>query len=325
MRLIVQLPCYNEEHTLARTVRDIPREIDGVDEILILVVDDGSDDRTVEVAKELGVDYIVRHKRNRGLANAFRTGIDAGLRLGADIIVNTDGDNQYAGGDIAKLCAPIIRGEADVVIGDRQTHAIAQFSPLKKHLHWLGGAVVRSLSGTAIPDVVSGFRAISRAAALQLNIVSSYSYTVEMIIQAGSKKMATVSVPVTTNPDTRESRLFTSIPVFLRRQATTIVRMYSMYQPLRVFFFIGSGLSLLGLLPILRFGYFYLTTRGAGHVQSLVLGGVLLMMGFVTYMIGLIADLISFNRQLLEMTLERVRAIELRHHSGDEGSPPAGA
>jgi glycosyltransferase involved in cell wall biosynthesis len=309
MKLIVQIPCYNEEKTLPQTVADIPREIPGV-EVEILIIDDGSVDKTVEVAKEIGVDHIVRNKKNLGLARTFRKGLEACLDAGADIIVNTDGDNQYAGQDIPKLIAPVLDGSADIVVGDRQTDKISHFSSGKKFMQKFGSGVVRKLSGVWVPDAVSGFRAISRDAAIRLNIVSSFSYTIEMLIQAGKRDMAVTSVPVSTNPKTRDSRLFKSIPKFIERQLTTIVRMYSMYQPLRVFFYIGTALSLLGLIPILRFLYFYIFDTGAGHIQSLILGGVLLIIGFITYMIGLVADLISFNRQLLEMTLEKVKRME---------------
>ena len=232
--------------------------------------------------------------------------------MGADIIVNTDGDNQYAGSDIPKLVQPIIEGKAEIVIGDRQTDKIKQFSRFKKFLQKLGSRVVRQLSGTDIPDVVSGFRAISRDAALKLNIISPYSYTIEMVIQAGKKNMAITHVPISINPKTRESRLFKSIPSFVGRQLSSMIRMYAMYEPLRVFFYMGLTLSIIGALPIVRFLYFYFTGDGGGHLQSLVLGGVLLIIGFVTFMIGLVADLISFNRQLTEITLEKVRKIELQ-------------
>lgn len=311
MKLIVQIPCFNEEQTLPQTVADIPRQIEGIDEIELLIIDDGSTDRTVEVARELGVDHIVRNKVNVGLARSFRNGLEACLRTGADIIVNTDGDNQYAGADIAKLVRPILEGEAEMVIGDRQTETIAHFSRSKKAMQWFGSGVVRKLAGIWVPDAVSGFRAFSREAAIRTNIVSPFSYTIETVIQAGKKDIAVVSVPVATNPKTRESRLFKSIPTFVQRQLSTIVRMYAMYQPLRVFFIIGTVLSIVGVLPILRFLYFYVIGQGDGHLQSLVLGGVFLMMGFIAYLAGLVADLISFNRQLLEMTLEKIRRLEL--------------
>lgn len=318
MKLIVQIPCYNEQRTLPITVADIPRVIDGIDKVEVLIVDDGSTDRTVEIAREIGVDHIVHHKNNKGLARSFQTALDASLRLGADIIVNTDGDNQYKGRDIPALIRPIIDGEADVVVGDRQTHAIPHFSPAKRRLQALGSFAVRKASGTEIPDAVSGFRAMSRNAALQTNIISSFSYTIEMLIQAGKKQMAITSVPVGTNPATRESRLFQSVPDFIERSLTTMIRTYAMYQPLRFFFLIGMGLTALGLLPIFRFLWFYFNGAGAGNIQSLVLGGSLLVIGFVTYLIGLVADLISFNRQLIEMTLEKVRRLEL-----DKGDWPS--
>ena len=312
MKLIVQIPCYNEEATLPHVVADIPRHIDGVDAVEILVVDDGSTDRTVEVAKALGVEHIVRQTRNRGLARAFRAGLDAALKAGADIIVNTDGDNQYAGADIPRLVRPILEGRADIVIGDRRTAEIAHFSPLKKWLQALGSAVVRRLSDTDVPDAVSGFRAMSRDAAIGLNIVSRFSYTVEMLIQAGRKRMAIVSVPVATNAVARPSRLFRSIPHFVARSVATMVRIYAMYQPLKVFAAVGAVLAVGGMLPIVRFLYFYLTGDGSGHIQSLILGGTLVVLAFVAFLAGLVADLIGFNRQLIEMTLEKVRAIELQ-------------
>ena len=313
MKVIVQIPCLNEEKTLAKTVSDIPREIPGVDEVRVLIVNDGSNDNTVEVAKECGVDYIVSHKTNRGLARSFRTGVDACLRLGADIIVNTDGDNQYAGWDIPKLIRPITDGKADIVVGDRQTKNIEHFSTLKKVLQKFGSAVVRTLSETEVPDAVSGFRAISRSAALQLNIVSPFSYTVEMVIQAGKKHIAVASVPIETNPKTRDSRLFKSVPNFIKNQLATIVRMYSMYQPLRVFVYLGLALTIIGAIPFLRFLWFYITGEDTtGHIQSLIFGSIVITMGAFSFMIGLIADLISFNRQLIEMALERIRTIEIK-------------
>ncbi len=310
MKLIIQIPCYNEEATLPRTLADLPRSIPGIDVIEVLIVDDGSSDRTAEVARAHGVAHVIRHKSNRGLARAFRTGLDACLRLGADIIVNTDGDNQYVGRDIEALCRPILQGKADIVVGNRQTDQIGHFSPLKRQLQRTGSAVVRALSETDVADVVSGFRALSREAALQINILSPFSYTVEMVIQAGKKHMAITSVPVATNPVTRSSRLFQSLPRFIRDQVTTMVRMYSMYQPLRVFFLIGTALFLLGAAPILRFLWFWLQGDSDGRLQSLIIGGVRVMMGFVTLMIGLLADLIQFTRQLLEMILARLKTQE---------------
>ena len=311
MKLIVQIPCYNEEGTLRQTLADIPRAIEGVDEVEVLIIDDGSTDRTVPLALQLGVDHIIQHRNNKGLARAFRSGLEACLALGADIIVNTDGDNQYAGWHIPRLIRPILAGEADIVIGDRQTQKIPYFSPLKKQLQKLGSAAVRLLSGTDVPDTVSGFRALSREAAMQINIVSPFSYTIEMLIQAGRKQMAVTAVPIDTNLPTRGSRLFKSIPNFVQRSGSTMVRMYSMYQPLKTFLLIGMTVSAVGLLPILRFLYFYANGEGQGHVQSLVLGGTFLVIGLTTFLIGLVADLIGFNRQLIEMTLEKVRCLEL--------------
>jgi glycosyltransferase involved in cell wall biosynthesis len=318
MKLIVQIPCYNEEETLPATFNDIPKQIDGVDEVEILIIDDGSTDKTIEVAKALGVHHIVINKNNRGLARTFRTGLNECLKLGADIIVNTDGDNQYAGWDIPKLIQPILEGKADVVVGDRNTAKVAHFSPFKKFLQRLGSYVVKTLSGVQVPDAVSGFRAYSRDAALQLNIVSPFSYTIEALIQAGKKHMAVSSVPVETNAKTRESRLFSSIPKFIERQLTTIVRMYAMYQPLKVFFFIGLTLSIFGAIPIIRFLYFYFSGDGEGHLQSLVLGGVFTILGFISFLIALLADLMNFNRQLIEQTLEKVRRIELEQHEAQK-------
>jgi glycosyltransferase involved in cell wall biosynthesis len=312
LKVIVQIPCFNEELSLPLVVASIPRAIAGVERVEILVVDDGSTDRTVDVAHSLGVDHVVQHRRNRGLAYAFQTGIERCLVLGADIIVNTDGDNQYAGADIPRLIAPILAGEADIVVGDRAPASLPRFSPLKRRLQSLGSFVVRQLSGTDVPDAVSGFRAISRNAALDLNIVSRFSYTIEMLIQAGRKRMAIASVPVRTNSETRKSRLFKSIPSFLWRSVSTMLRMYSMYQPLRAFFYIGIILTAVGSVPILRFlYYYYIVDQGEGKIQSLVIGGILVMIGLTTFLIGLLADLVSFNRRLLEMTLQKVRRLEL--------------
>ena len=312
MKLIVQIPCLNEEATLPETVRDIPRRIEGIDQVEILVIDDGSTDRTVEVARRLGVEHVVSLTGNRGLAFAFRTGLDAALRAGADIIVNTDGDNQYAGGDIPSLIRPILERRADIVVGDRQTATVEHFSPVKKLLQWLGSGVVRWLSGAKVPDAVSGFRAISREAALRLNIVSGFSYTIEMLIQARRKGLSVCSVPVRTNRVLRQSRLFKSIPDFMRRSLTTMLRMYLMYRPLRTFASIGLVLAIAGVVPILRFLYFYFIGEGEGHIQSLILGGALVVIAAICFVVGMLGDLIGFNRQLLEMMLEKTRAMELR-------------
>ena len=316
MKLIIQIPCYNEEQTLPQTLRDIPRTVEGVDEVEVLIIDDGSSDRTVEVAKAQGVDHIVRHTGNRGLARTFRSGLNACLTRGADIIVNTDGDNQYNARDIPLLVRPIIEGRADIVVGDRKTAEVAHFSFFKKRLQAFGSFVVRMLSGVEVPDAVSGFRAISRDAALDLNFVSTFSYTIEMLIQAGSKRMAVISVPIRTNRVERKSRLFKSIPDFVSRSAATILRMYAMYRPLSVFSTIGLALGLIGTLPILRFLYFWSLGGGAGHVQSLVLGGSLVVIGFMALLVGMLADLINFNRRLIEIVLEKVRRVELQLDDG---------
>jgi len=311
LKLIIQIPCLNEEHTLPATLADLPRSLAGVDEIEILVIDDGSTDRTAEIASQLGVDHICRHVGNQGLGRAFRTGLDSALKLGADIIVNTDGDGQYRGTDIPALIAPILAGETDIVIGNRQTAGNAEFGVAKKFLQWLGSYVVRALSSTDVPDAVSGFRAISRKAALKLNMLSQFSYTIEMIIQAANKQIAISSVPVGTNPKTRESRLFANIPQFVARQLVGMVRMYAMYRPVRFFFYLGGVFTLLGLFPIIRFLVFYFSGSGTGNIQSLVLGGALLTMGFMVFVTGLLADLISQNRRLTEIALEKIREMEL--------------
>lgn len=323
MKLIVQIPCLNEEQTLPATIRDIPRTIAGIDSVELLIIDDGSTDRTVEVAHELGVEHIVRFRRNRGLAAAFAAGLDACLRLGADIIVNTDGDNQYAGADIPKLVAPILAGQTDMVVGDRQTDTIVHFSPLKKRLQKLGSWVVRQASGTAIPDTTSGFRAYSREAALRLNVVSGYSYTLETIIQAGKQRLALTHVPIATNAKLRESRLFRSIPNYLGHSSQTIVRTYAMYEPLRIFVIAGALLLSLGLLLSLRYLYFMFMGQGAGHVQSVIIAAVLLIAGIQVILIGFLADLIAVNRRLNEDVLLRVKRLELG--SAASAAPAAGA
>jgi len=311
VKLIIQIPCYNEEKTLPLTLRDIPRKFRGVDEVEILIVDDGSTDRTVEVAREEGVDHIVRLTNNKGLAEGFMTGIDASLRLGADIIVNTDGDNQYCGEDIQKLIDPIIDGKADMVIGDRNVKEIAHFSFLKKILQLAGSWVVRHLSGTDIPDVTSGFRAFSREAAMRLNVISRFTYTLETIIQAGKKNIAITHVPIRTNKRTRPSRLFSSIPSYIRRSISTITRIWMLYEPMKIFMYIGGLIFIAGLVVSVRFLYFYFTGSGSGHIQSLILSAVMMIVGFQIIMIGFLADIISANRRLIEDVLLRLKRMEL--------------
>ena len=311
MKLIVQIPCYNEESTLPQTFRSLPRELPGVDEIEYLIVDDGSTDGTVEVARELGVQHIIRLRRNRGLAAAFRVGLESALGAGADIIVNTDADNQYRGEDIARLLEPLLEGKADVVIGDRGVAALEQFSPLKRQLQRLGSWVVERAAGIPVPDATSGFRAFTREAALRLTVLSEYTYTLETLIQAGARRMAVAYVPVRTNPPTRESRLIRSIPSFLALSVVTIVRFYIMYRPLRVFTTVGGLLVGAGLVLGIRFLCFLWVGAGtAGHIQSLILAAILTVVGFQICLIGMIADLVSSNRKMLEEALYRVRRIE---------------
>ncbi len=312
MKLIIQIPCLNEEASLPATLAGLPRSIDGIDRIEVLVVDDGSTDRTSEVARALGVDHVVRAPVNQGLARAFSAGLDYALRQGADIIVNTDADGQYRGEQIPLLVAPILHHEADVVIGDRRPGRLAHFSPLKRLLQVVGSWVVRQLSGTRVPDATSGFRAFSREAALRLNVVSDFTYTLETIIQAGKKQLMVTHVPVDANPETRPSRLFPGIPSYLLRSAATLVRIYSLYEPLRVFTIIGLLLLAGGSVISARFAWFWFTDGGEGHIQSLILAAVLVLAGVQTILIGLLADLIGSSRRMLEDTLLRVRRLELR-------------
>ena len=307
MKLIVQIPCFDEETTLPETLRDIPRHISGVDQIEILVIDDGSTDQTSQVARECGVEHVVRFKVNQGLARGFMVGLQTALHLGADIIVNTDADNQYSGGDIPKLIQPILEGRADVVIGDREVESIRHFSTTKKFLQRVGSWVVRVASGTRIPDAPSGFRAFSREAALRTNILSGYTYTLETIIQAGHNRLAIAHVPVRTNPKTRESRLISNIWKNILISASTIIRTYAMYQPLRFFSTIGVIIFTIGLIISARYIYYMSIGEGAGHIQSLILAAVLMMLGFQTIVIGLISDLIAANRRLSEEIVYRLR------------------
>lgn len=324
MKLIVQIPCYNEEATLPATIADIPREIPGIDVVEVLVIDDGSHDGTAEAALVAGADHLVRLKSNKGLARAFCAGMDASLKNGADIVVNTDADNQYMGADIPKLIAPILDGHADLVVGDRQTASIAHFSRTKKALQWLGSSVVRRLSGTDVLDTVSGFRAFSREAAIRINVLSNFSHTIETIIQAGKRGLTVTSVPVRTQRTERPSRLFKSIPQFIQNSLITMVRVYAMYKPLRVFFYTGLLMFLIGTAPIMRFLFFYIQGNGQGHIQSLLLGSMFVVLGVLSWLIGLVADLIAFNRQLQELTLERVKRLELAQMAQDKGPPRQG-
>ena len=311
MKVVIQIPCLNEEATLPETLADLPKTLDGVDEIEVLVIDDGSVDGTSSIARELGVEHVIRAPVNQGLARAFSTGLDYALRVGADVIVNTDADNQYAGSDIAKLVSPIVHGEADMVVGDRDPVRLPHFSPIKRNLQRLGSWFVRTLSGTTVPDVTSGFRAFSREAALRMNVVSDFTYTLETIIQAGKKQLKVEHVPVQVNVVTRPSRLFTSIHTYVLRSMSTIVRIYSLYNPLRVFSLIGVTLLGGGMLIGLRFIYHFVTEGGAGQVQSLILAAVLLIAGFQSLFFGLIADLIGSNRRMIEDALLRIRRMEL--------------
>jgi glycosyltransferase involved in cell wall biosynthesis len=309
-KLVIQIPCYNEEATLGVTLSDLPREVPGVDAVEWLIVDDGSTDRTLEVAKAHGVDHIVRLSRNQGLAKAFVAGLEASLKAGADIIVNTDADNQYCADDIPKLIAPILAGQAEIVVGARPIAQIEHFSLLKKRLQKLGSWVVRQASRTDIPDAPSGFRAMSREAAMQLHVFNEYSYVLETIIQAGRKGMTITSVPIRTNKDLRPSRLVKSIPRYIQRQVLTIVRIFMTYKPFRFFAVPGAVFFSLGGVISLRFLFFYLTGDGRGHIQSLILSALLMGMGFFLVVIGLVVDLIAVNRKLLERLDWRVQKIE---------------
>jgi glycosyltransferase involved in cell wall biosynthesis len=319
MKLIIQIPCFNEEATLPGTLADLPREIEGIDTVEWLVIDDGSTDRTVEVAREHGVHHIVRLTNNRGLAAAFQAGLDASLKLGADIVVNTDADNQYYGGDIPKLVAPILGGHADMVIGDRNTDQIEHFSPLKKRLQRLGSAVVRRASGTDVPDTTSGFRAYNREAGLQMQVVSKFTYTLESIIQAGKMLVAVDHVPIRTNEKTRESRLFPSMWAYVRRNTVAIFRVYTLYEPLRVFLFAALITALVGGVIWGRFLYFFFfTDNPGGHIQSLILGSTLFIVAVQFVALGVIGDILAGTRVLQQRALERVRRMEL--HLGVEPS-----
>lgn len=300
MKLIIQIPCFNEAETLSIALAALPRTVDGFDEVEWLIIDDGSTDDTVKVAKENGVDHVIRHFQNQGLARAFMTGLDNCLRLGADVIVNTDADNQYHADDIPKLTKPILDHSAELVIGERPIETIEHFSPIKKLLQKLGSWVVRIASNTSIPDAPSGFRAMSRTAAQQLIVFNNYTYTLETIIQAGQKNMAITSVPVRVNEDLRPSRLVKSIPSYIKRSIVTILRIFIIYRPFRFFAILGAILFSAGFLISVRFLFYYFAGEGDGHIQSLILAGLLLGIGFQTLLIAIIADLLAANRKLLE-------------------------
>jgi glycosyltransferase involved in cell wall biosynthesis len=311
MKLIVQIPCLNEEAILAETLAAIPRRIDGVDAVEVLVIDDGSTDRTSEVARAHGADHIVRFTRRKGLAAGFMAGLDACLRLGADVIVNTDADNQYPSSEIARLVAPILAGQADMVVGDRTVGEVAHFSWTKRRLQTVGSWVVRKVSGTDVPDATSGFRALTREAALRINIVSEFTYTLESIIQAGKKKLAVTHLPIAAR-ETRPSRLFASTWEYVKRSGATILRIYAMYEPFKVFVLLGSALILGGVALGIRYAYFHWWLgQLTGHLQSAILGVLLLILGFQTLQWGIMADLIASNRKLIEDLLYRVRKMEL--------------
>ena len=310
MKLMIQIPCYNEAETLEVALNDLPKKLDGIDEIEYLIINDGSADDTVEVARKWGVHHIVNFRQNKGLAKGFMAGLDGCLRNGADIIVNTDADNQYCADDIATLIRPILDGKADMVIGARPIDETAHFSYLKKKLQHLGSWAVRRASNTDIPDAPSGFRAFSREAAMRINVVNDYTYTLETIVQAGREKIAITSVPVRTNAELRPSRLFHSIWGYVKKSMITILRAYMMYKPLKSFTYLASVPTAIGLLIGFRFLYYMVLGNSGGKVQSLILGCTLIIIGFLTFMIGLVADVIAANRKLLQDTQYHVRRAE---------------
>ena len=318
MKLIIQIPCLNEAKTLKVALDALPRHIDGIEEIEYLIINDGSTDNTVEVAKEWGVNYVVSFVKNKGLAKGFIAGLDACLRNGADIIVNTDADNQYCGADIEKLVRPILEHKAEIVIGERPIDDTPGFSPLKKKLQHLGSFVVRQASATDIPDAPSGFRAFSRDAAMHINVINNYTYTLETIVQAGRNSMAITSVPINTNPELRKSRLFNSMAGYIKKSILTIIRAYMMYRPLVFFTIIGLVPFTIGLVLAIRFILFFSQGQGVGHIQSLILASTLMMLGFSTFIMGLQADIIAANRKILEDIQFRIRRIEAGEKSNEE-------
>ena len=313
MKLIIQIPCYNEEHELPNTLAHLPRALEGVSAVEWLIVDDGSSDRTVEVARNHGVDHIVQHTANKGLAAAFQTGLNACLSRGADIIVNTDADNQYPGEYVSALIQPILEHRADMLIADRQVHTIPHFSPVKKYLQRLGSWVIRVVSGTTVPDAPSGFRALSRETALRINVITGYTYTLDTIIQVGKRNLTVTSIPIEVNDKTRDSRLIRSIPDYVRRSVFTILKLFILYEPFRFFTWLSLPFFLIG--GGLWFRYFIIWIQGeserSSHVQSLIVGSGALMMGVVIFILGIVGDLIAINRRLHEETLYHVKRLTL--------------
>lgn len=310
MRVFVQIPCLNEETTLPAVLESIPESIPGVDDLEVLVIDDGSTDRTVEVAQAHGVRHFVRHTRNMGLARSFRDGVDYALQHGADVVVNTDGDNQYPQERIGDLLTPILQGRADIVIGDRQTKTIEHFSAFKKLMQSAGSRVVNKAAGTELPDAASGFRAYTKEALIRLNIITQFSYCMETIIQAGNKRLRIESVPVTTNPKTRESRLFANIFQHMAKSGQAIMRSYIMFKPHTVFLTLATLFLVAAMVPFLRFLFFFLTGHGGGHVQSLIFGTAMLVGALLSFALLVISDLLATNRTLIEESLERIKRLQ---------------
>ncbi|MCB2214099.1 glycosyltransferase family 2 protein [bacterium] len=315
MKLIIQIPCYNEADVLPETLAQLPRTLPGFDSVEVLIVDDGSEDATIEVARKAGADHVIGLDRHQGLAQAYTKGLDAALSLGADVIVNTDADNQYPAEAIEKLVQPILAGEAEMVIGDRGVGSVAHFSPIKRRLQRVGSRVVSATAGFRIPDATSGFRAITRDVAMETMVLSNYSYTLETLIQAGANRVKVVFIPIKTNPPMRPSRLFRSVRNYVMNSTKTIIRSFAMYRAFRIFTWLSFILLVVGLILGGRFLVFFIQGEGDGHIQSLILTAVLLIVGFLTFLIGLIADLVSFNRKILEEILFR-----LRRHDADAAS-----
>jgi glycosyltransferase involved in cell wall biosynthesis len=318
-KLIIQIPCLNEAETLPDALAALPKQIPGIDTIEVLIIDDGSTDGTADVALALGVHHVVRFKRHMGLAAGFVAGLDESVRQGADLIVNTDADNQYDAKDISRLVAPLLAGRADIVVGDRQVGSLPNFSWIKRRLQVAGSWVIGRASGLHTPDATSGFRALTREAALRTFVQSGYSYTLETLIQAGASRMVVEFVKININPQTRPSRLMKSITEYIRKSTVTILRAYTMYRPLRVFSGLGTTLIILGILPGIRFIYLYWSGQRIGHVQSLILSAILIIIGFQVLMIGLLSDLLSLNRRLSEEALYRVRRLEYLAEANESG------